>query len=183
MNKDLSMTKILVVDDEERLLRALRLGLKNKGYEVVTAQSGEEAIRRLCDQPFDILLTDIHMQNMTGVELVYEVERLNIDVAVIVMTAFADVHSAVKSLKHGAFDYVQKPFTVDELDKVLTEALQQKAARQKKVLPTMTEGISDTEKELIIRALERTNNVKSKAAKLLNISDRTLWYKIKKYNI
>ena len=185
MNEKNKNIRILIADDEERLLRVLRLGLKPLGYEITTVNSAEEAIQQLCQKPFDIVLTDIRMGDMSGVELVYEMERLQINTPVIVMTAYADVNTAVKSLKHGARDYIQKPFTVDELDKLIrnVHAQVQTGAGEDDPLPSLDEGISEKEKELILRALERADHVKAKAAKLLKVSERTLWYKLKKYNI
>ena len=106
--------KVLIVDDEERLLRVLRLGLKPLGFEVRTASDGEDAYEEVLSQSYDVVVTDIKMPGLSGVELIYELERLNIDIPIIVMTAHAAVDTAVKALKHGAIDYIQKPFTVEE---------------------------------------------------------------------
>lgn len=183
MTKEEKLIRILIIDDEERLLRVLRLGLKPRGFEVVTALSAEEGLNKIYDDHFDVVLTDIRMEKMSGVELVYEIERLQINVPVIVMTAFADVSTAVKSLKHGAHDYIQKPFTVDELEKVIRDLLSSYLAKKSVSLPSLDEGVSEKERELIVRALERAGGVKSRAAQLLKVSERTLWYKLKKYNL
>lgn len=185
MANDQNLIRILIVDDEERLLRVLRLGLKPRGFEVLTALSAEEAINYILTKPLDIVLTDIRLGKMSGVELVYELERLNVKLPVIVMTAFADVDTAVKSFRHGACDYIQKPFTVEELEVLIRKIIKELPSPkgEKTPLLSLNEGISETEKELIVKALENTGYVKAKAAKLLKISERTLWYKLKKYNI
>lgn len=175
--------KVLIVDDEERLLRVLRLGLKDRGFDVHTVKSGEDAIKRLWEESYDVMLTDIRMSAMSGVELVYELERMRIRMPVIVMTAYADVESAVKTLKHGAYDYIRKPFTIDELERVIRDVLARVVETSGESLPGLTEGVEEKEKELIIKALYKTGNVKAKAAVVLNISERTLWYKIKKYGL
>ena len=184
MDKDPRNLKILVVDDEDRLLRILRLGLKQKGYEVRTVSDGEAAFEEILSQSYDLVIMDVRMPRLNGMELIYELERLNVEIPIIVMTAYANVETAVKSLKHGAFDYIQKPFTVDELDKVINGVLKELPKDQEQeVLPSLQHGVEEKEKELIQRALVKSGNVKTKAALLLNISERTLWYKIKKYNL
>lgn len=175
--------KILIIDDEERLLRILRMGLKIHNYDVVTASSAEEGLDYVFEKPVDVVLTDIRLGGMSGVDLVYEMERLQVGLPIVVMTAHADVNSAVKALKHGAKDYIQKPFDIEELVNVLENVLAKHEPAENKVLPTLDEGVVLAEKDLIIKALAKSGNVKSKAAKLLNISVRTLWYKIKKYHI
>lgn len=175
--------KILIVDDEERMLRVLRMGLKNLGYDVRTANNGEEALNVLLTKSYHIILTDIKMPVMTGTELIYELWRLKIDIPVIVMTAYADVASAVKSLKYGAFDYIQKPFTIEELDRLFKEVLKNRKDEDVDLDLSLQKAVEQKEIELIRRALEKSKNVKSKAAKLLNVSERTLWYKIQRYKI
>lgn len=178
------MIHILIVDDEERLLRILRLGLKTLGFTVTTAATAEEALDLLLKKEVDILLTDVRLEGMSGVDLVYELERLNIRLPIVVMTAHAEVETAVKSLKHGASDYIQKPFTVEELEKLIRDILAKTPETDiSGPLPTLDEGVSQTEKDLIIKALEQSGHVKAKAAKLLQVSERTLWYKLKKYNL
>ena len=175
---------ILIVDDEDRLLRILRLGLRNAGFNVTTAGSGEEALDILLKKDIGLLLTDIRLGGMSGVDLIYELERLDVQLPIIVMTAHADVDTAVKSLKHGANDYIQKPFTVEEVEKLIRDLLaKMPSAESPGPLPSLDEGVSQTEKELILKALEQSGYVKAKAAKLLKVSERTLWNKLKKYDI
>ena len=104
------------------------------------------------------------------------------NIPIVVMTAFADVQSAVKSFKHGAKEYIQKPFTVTELDKVVRSLLSQKTEERHSSY-NLQENVEQTEREAILRALKASGNVKAEAARLLKISERALWYKIKKYNI
>jgi len=180
-----TLINLLIVDDEERLLRVLRLGFKSLGFNILTATTAEEALDIIFNKTVDILLTDVRLPGMSGVELIYELERLNIDLPIIVMTAHADVDTAIKSLKHGADDYIQKPFTIEDLEELIREILQKhpKSGERSKPLPSLDEGVSQKEKELILKALEQSHHVKAKAAKLLNISERTLWYKLKKYRL
>lgn len=175
-------TKLLIVDDEERLLRVFRLGLKPLGFNIRTANNGEEALQELLDEAFDIVLTDLKMPMMKGDELVFEMERLNIDVPVVVMTAYADVESAVKTLKHGAVDYIKKPFTVDEVADILFKVLDEKSMGLSEI-KTLKESVEETEKQVIERMLIKAKQNKAQTSKLLNVSERTLWYKIKKYGL
>ena len=174
---------LLIVDDEERLLRVLRLGLKPLGFEIHTASNGEEALKLLYDHPWDLILTDVKMPRMMGDEFVLELERLGVTVPIVVMTAYADVESAVKTLKHGAVDYIKKPFSVEELAEVLFRVLKKAENKPQADVLTLKEGVADQEKELIKKALLKAKNNKSKAAKILNISERALFYKIKKYEL
>lgn len=176
--------KLLIVDDEERLLRVLRLGLKNKGFEVTTAANADEALDLIFKKNFDVIVTDIRLGGMSGIDLVFELERLEIKIPVLVMTAYADVTTAVKALKHGAWDYIQKPFSVEELEKAIREVLAKApAVKDETFVGSLEEGLSNKERELIVKALEQAGQVKSKAAKILKISERAIWYKIKKYNL
>ena len=175
--------RILIVDDEERLLRVLRLGLKRHGFDIHTAQNGQEALQELLTRDFDLILTDIRMPEMGGDEFVIELNRLDYRIPVVVMTAYADVDSAVKTLKHGAKEYIKKPFSVDELLDVLMRVLKDVEPAERPSAATLKDGMEVHEKSLVEKALLKTGNNKSKAAKLLNISERSLFYKIKKYNI
>ena len=182
----MSVKKILILDDEEKLLRIIRMGIESKKYDVQTATSASKALKIIYHEPIDLIVTDVKMPGMSGIELVYELERLEMGIPIIVMTAFGDVGTVVKLFKHGAVDYLQKPFSVDELERCIGEALEKSEAiiaEKKGQLPGLQEGIEAREKELIRLALLQTGNNKAKAAKLLAVSERTLWYKVKKYRL
>lgn len=177
-------TKILIVDDEERLLRVLRLGLTASGYDVRTAGHGQDALDEILSESFDIIVTDLKMPVMGGLDLILELERLGVKIPLIMMTAFADVDTAVKSFKHGAVDYIRKPFSVEELEDVIKRVLARFSSQESSdSLKTLQEGVEEKEKELVEKALIKAGHNKLLAAKLLNISERTLWYKIKKYGL
>jgi len=176
--------KILIVDDQERLLRVLRLGLKEYPVDVKTVNNGEDALKALFDEAYDLVITDIRMPVMSGVELIYEIERYEMALPVIVMTAHADVDDAVKVFKHGAVDYIKKPFSVEELYSVIERVLEKHGATKDVVdIADLKEAVEDKEKEVIIKALQMCANNKAEVAKRLNISERNLWYKIKKYGL
>lgn len=178
------MPDVLIVDDEPRLLRVLRMGLPEHGFNVLTASNGQEALKVLFDKHVDIVVTDVRMPLMDGVEFIYEMERLEVGLPVVVTTAYADVDTAVKTLKHGARDYIRKPFSVDELVQSLRNAL-----KSGSVVPVdsgsfdLQSQVDAKEKEAIEKALRASVGVKAEAARLLGISERNLWYKLKKYNL
>lgn len=178
------MSEILIVDDEPRLLRVLRLGLPEHGFNVLTAANGQEALKILFDKHIDLVVTDIRMPLMDGVELIYEMERLGIKLPIVVTTAHADVDTAVKALKHGACDYIRKPFSVDELVESIKKAMA-KASSLASVSNDfdLQTQIDLKEKEAIQKALNATHGTKAAAARLLGISERNLWYKVRKYGL
>lgn len=180
-----NMAEILIVDDEPRLLRVLRLGLPEHGFNVLTASNGQEALKILFDKHVDVVVTDIRMPVMDGVELIYEMERLEIKLPVVVTTAHADVETAVKTLKHGACDYIRKPFSVEELVQSVKKAMEKVSAFQTAVSNNfdLQSQIDSKEKEAIQKALNAAHDVKAEAARLLGISERNLWYKLKKYGL
>ena len=176
---------MLIVDDEPRLLRVLRLGLPEHGFNVLTAAHGQEALKILFDKHVDVVVTDVRMPVMDGVELIYEMERLGIAVPIVVTTAYADVDTAVKTLKHGACDYIRKPFSVEELVQSVRHVMQKVPASQASAAVDfdLQTQVDTKEKEAIQKALKAAHGVKAEAARLLGISERNLWYKLKKYGL
>ena len=180
-----NMFEMLIVDDEPRLLRVLRLGLPEHGFNVLTASNGQEALKFLFDKQIDVVVTDIRMPVMDGVELIYEMERLDIKLPIVVTTAYADIDTAVKTLKHGACDYIRKPFSVDELVQSVKKAMEKVSNKQESSSNDfdLQSQVDLKEKETIQKALNVAHGVKAEAARLLGISERNLWYKLKKYGL
>ncbi len=118
--------RILVVDDEEIVGESCKRILEEEGYEVETALSGEEAFRKMKENPYDIVLTDLKMPGIDGMEVLKTIRKDYPDTLVIMITGFATVETAVESMKLGAFDYIPKPFTPDEVSIVVKKALDQK---------------------------------------------------------
>jgi two-component system response regulator HydG len=112
--------KILVVDDEESHRIMLRAVLKEEGYRVAEAADGTDAVKAVETEAFDLILMDIRMTNMDGIEALTEIRKISPLVPVLIMTAYASVKTAVEALKAGAFDYVTKPVDIEEL-KILIE--------------------------------------------------------------
>lgn len=107
--------RILVVDDEKDICRALEFMLSGEGYSVTTAGSGEKAIELLRKADYDVVLTDLKMDKIDGIGVLEEAKRISAETAVIVMTAYASVESAVDAMKKGASDYIVKPFINEEI--------------------------------------------------------------------
>ena len=109
------MYSILVVDDEPNYLIVLSELLKDEGFEVFTASSGVEGLKIIEDVDLDVVITDMQMPGMNGLEFLKEVKNRNPDLPVVVITAFAEVDKAVEAMQNGAFNYLAKPFSNDEL--------------------------------------------------------------------
>jgi two-component system NtrC family response regulator len=116
--------KILVADDDESFRRVLEFGLKQQGYEVKTAADGEQALEQLKSERFDLLLSDMKMPGLSGLELLMRALELDRDLKVILITAYATVQQAVEAVKLGAFDYLTKPFEKEELAVTIQKALE-----------------------------------------------------------
>ena len=118
--------RLLVVDDEEPQRLMLSNILGRAGFEVTTASDGREALEALAGQPFDLMLTDQRMPGMDGIELLGRVQGIDADLPVVLMTAFGTVSTAVQAMKHGAADYLTKPFERDELLVVVEKSIRQR---------------------------------------------------------
>jgi DNA-binding NtrC family response regulator len=116
---------ILVVDDEIEAQRALIQALKREKYHVEGATSATEALRKLAEKDYDLIITDIRMERMDGMELMRQVRTRWPDTLVIVMTAFASIDTAIRSIHEGAYDYLSKPYEVDDLRLTVRRALEQ----------------------------------------------------------
>jgi DNA-binding NtrC family response regulator len=116
---------ILVVDDEIAAQRALIQALKREKYHVEGATSATEALRKLTEKNYDLVITDIRMERMDGMELMRQVRARWPDTLVIVMTAFASIDTAIRSIHEGAYDYLSKPYEVDDLRLTVRRALEQ----------------------------------------------------------
>ena len=119
----MSTSRILIVDDEKVALRNLEHVMKKEGYEVVATQSGSNALAHLDKQPFDVVLTDLRMEKVDGMQILQRCRETSPDTEVILITGYATLESAVEAMQHGAYYYIAKPFRLDEVRKVVAEAL------------------------------------------------------------
>ena len=117
------MAKILIVDDELSIIEVLKSLLSREGHSVTTSGNGKDALKKLKENVFDLLITDIRLPEIDGITLLREARELQSHLAVIVITAYAKVDNAVEAMKNGAFDYVIKPFKFDEILLTVQRAL------------------------------------------------------------
>jgi len=118
------MIKILIVDDEPNVSRSIALNLTVAGYQVQEAKSGEVAIRLIEQEIYDLVICDLRMEKMSGIEVLRHIKQCAPDTEVLLMTAFAAVDTAVQAMKEGAYDYISKPFQNDELLLAVQKALE-----------------------------------------------------------
>jgi DNA-binding NtrC family response regulator len=149
--------KLLLVDDEAIALNNLRYVLKKEGYEVKGTQSGPQALKWIEQEEFSLILTDLKMEKVDGMRLLKRAKKLYPDTEVIMITGFATVDTAIEAMKEGAYHYVTKPYQLDEVRKVVKEALEKNQLKKENSrLRKMLEGIQG-ETKLI------TDNAKMKS--------------------
>ena len=125
-----SHATLLIIDDERVALKNLEHVMKREGYEVTATQSGPNALKLLEEQQFDVVLTDLKMEKVDGLQVLQRSRELYPDSEVIMITGFATLQSAVDAMKHGAFYYIAKPFKLDEVRKVVQEAVHKVALKR-----------------------------------------------------
>jgi two-component system response regulator HydG len=125
----LTQPSVLVIDDESGILDTLRILLKNSGFAVETAQSGKAALEQLRSAMPDIVLTDVRMPQVTGIDVLEAVKQLDAATPVILMTAQASLQTAIQAVNQGAFYYIQKPFSNDDLVAICRRAAEYRALR------------------------------------------------------
>ena len=118
------MGRILVVDDHDSLRKGLVRALGNAGHDIEEAANGTVAIERLQDSQFDVVLTDLKMGGADGMDVLRTARKLQPNAAVILMTAFGSIHTAVEAMKIGAVDFVQKPFEIEEMELKIEKAIE-----------------------------------------------------------
>ncbi len=123
------MGRILIADDHDALRRGLARALTSANHEVEEAPNGNQAIERLHEGHFDVVLSDLKMGGSDGLDVLRTTKTLHPTTAVILMTAFGSVHTAVEAMKIGAFDYVQKPFEIEEMEVKIEKALEMRRMR------------------------------------------------------
>jgi DNA-binding NtrC family response regulator len=136
--------RLLVVDDEPIALKNLERVLAKEGYEVTTASSGPAALKLLRQRPFDVVLTDLRMEKVDGMEVLRRARELDPDLEVILITGYASIDTAIEAMKHGAYHYVAKPFKLDEVRKVVAEAAEKVELKKENTrLRETVDGLQD----------------------------------------
>jgi two-component system response regulator PilR (NtrC family) len=128
------MERILIVDNERSMRDFLAIVLNKEGYQVSVAENGEKAAQRLEKEIFDLLITDLKMPKLDGIQLLKRVKEIHPDTVVLVMTAFASTETAIEAMKEGAYDYLSKPFQIEEVKLVIGNALEKRRLRKENLL-------------------------------------------------
>jgi len=178
--------KVLVVDDEQTVRDLLKRTLEGAGYEVVTAGSGLEALERVCEQEVGVVLLDLKMPGMTGMEVLGKLTADWPEICVIMVTAVIDAQTAVKAMNLGAYDYITKPFNLEDVllkmrraiekrdfqlrDKLLMQELQQsvkgQSERMQSQFDDLVHSLAREHKLLYELAVKQPGSGKSLLAKL-----------------
>jgi two-component system response regulator PilR (NtrC family) len=152
--------KILVVDDDASIRNMLAIVLKSEGYKVTVADSSESALKEMKNQAFELVISDIKMPGISGIELLKKVKMIDTEVPVIMITAFASANDAVEAMKLGAEDYVTKPFNLDELKLIIQKSLYKRSIETENI--KLKSRLTDKEK---------FENIVGKNHKMLRIFD------------
>ena len=152
-----TLGRILVVDDEIELTKALCESLNAQGYTVAGFSSGKEALAALAEQGFDLLLTDLMMPEMDGVDLLRDAQVIDSHLVGLIMTGQGTVQTAVKAMKMGAFDYVLKPFKLAVILPVLEHALEVRRLRMENIQLRETVAIPRRQLDLDMATIRNTH--------------------------
>src|SRR5262245_35687048 len=144
--------RILVVDDERSMRELLAIVLRREGYEVILAENGRTAIDLLNKEPVDLLISDIKMPDLSGVDVLRAAKKIDQDILGIMITAFASTETAVEAMRLGACDYLSKPFDIDLLKMKVREKIENRHLRQENVLLKRTLGLSHQFSNIIGRS-------------------------------
>jgi signal transduction histidine kinase len=168
-----SRPKILVVDDEESVLQIFVDLFAERDYEVATAGNGEAALAQLESGSFDLLLTDINLPGVDGLEVVARAKKVDPEIVVLVITGFASTATAIDALRHGAYDYITKPFDLWNVDQVVTRGIQARRLKQenRQLLEYLTKANEELQRhEEILR--EKVNIATRQLATVYEVGQR-----------
>jgi DNA-binding NtrC family response regulator len=161
--------KVLVIDDEKIVLDSVSKILKNENFDVHTTLYGKDGIHLAINEPFDIVLTDIRMPDVDGFQVLRDIKRLKPSVPVLIITGYASINSAVQAMKLGAANYIEKPFTPDELIRMVSSAIEDSTGEphedstlihRKEILNILKCGASD--RDFVEQVFERGADVLEK---------------------
>jgi len=144
--------RILVVDDERSMRELLAIVLRREGYEVLLAENGRTAIDLLEREPVDLLISDIKMPDLSGVDVLRAAKKIDQDILGIMITAFASTETAVEAMRLGACDYLSKPFDIDLLKMKVREKIENRQLRQENLLLKRTLGLTHQFSNIIGRS-------------------------------
>ncbi|NOY39945.1 MAG: response regulator [Nitrospirae bacterium] len=206
----MKQARILIVDDEKLLRWSLKQNFEKEGYSVITAEKGMEGLNLYKKERPDITLLDIHLPDISGMTVLERIKEIDRDAIVMMIVPYGDIQTAVKSVRMGAYDFIEKPFNMDKLNILIKKAFETVVLRKemsrlrgKLSLQNGFEGvdcivgrsgsgeleinipaggvdIEEFEEKLIERVLEMSGGDHSRAARLLNITVDELKYRMQK---
>jgi len=160
------MPSVLLVDDEQNILEILEMVLQEQGMEVLKAGSGREALQLLRQRKTDVVISDIRMPDLSGVELLQAVKQFAPDTIFIMITAFASTDTAIEAIQHGAYDYLTKPFKMEELLNIVRHALEKKNLKNE--VSNLKKELEAQQGQALFQALHRSQIV-GKSPKMVEI--------------
>ncbi|HSC38342.1 MAG TPA: response regulator [Chitinophagaceae bacterium] len=178
------MPKILIIDDDRDLCTLLNRYLTENGFDVTEIYHGGEAIRWVEQNRPDLVLCDLRLEDMDGIDVLKRIKERYISLPVIMITAYSDIRTSVNAMRTGALDYLTKPLQPAEILRSIREALEE--TEKSSPVPnesgrTLKAAGIDAEYEMIVETLKKVNFNKSKAARLLHIDRKTLYNKMSQY--
>lgn len=186
--RQINEARVLVVEDEVRLRDLLSRALTGWGFQTAVARGGEEALRLNDAQPFDIVILDLNLPGIDGLETLRRLRERSPHLQAIVLTGFASIESAKKAVHLDVVEFLTKPCHLGELEQALDRALRRMAPTPPTVLdkpdlPPPSEGMTldEVERQHILLALQRHSGNRTATANALGISRRTLYYKLEEY--
>ncbi len=158
--------RILIVDDETNVRLNFRMALETEGYEIVEARSAEQAVEVLAEHTFALAILDMRMPGMDGLELLAKMRESGIRIPAMIVTAYSDVPHAVKAMKLGAIDFLQKPLRPEDLRSIVTEILKRHAGRDDSPAETFSAHIVAAKRCLNLSAFAKARLHLAKALEL-----------------
>jgi two-component system response regulator RegA len=183
----MSNPSVLIIEDEPRLRDLLSEALRRWGLESTTARSGEEALRSIDHHPADILLVDLNLPGLSGIETLRELRHRGIDAPAIILTGFGDLKAAQSAIELGVVAFLTKPAPLGELEQAIDRARKQLKPDLPIILPEPETDdakpvkLEELERQHILATLRRNNGNRTATAKELGISRRTLQYRLAEY--
>jgi len=143
-------TRILIVDDEEEFVKALSERLTIRDYDVTTSLSGEDAVEKVKHYLFDVVILDVAMPGMSGIETLREIKKIKPLIEVIMLTGHATVETAIEGLKLGALDFLLKPCETKDLVVKIDKAYEKKAEQDKRIQDAKVEQIVASPRSVLV---------------------------------
>ncbi len=141
--------RILIVDDEEKFVDYLSKRLVNRNYDVTTSLSGEDAVEKIRHYNFDVVILDVLMPGIDGIETLRQIKKMKPLIEVIMLTGHASVESGIEGMKLGAYDYLMKPCETDELVSKINKAYERKAEQEERIRQAKVEKIISSPRSVL----------------------------------